>query len=208
MYCGSIDKISLIKIPAISGCPQGYSLTSNRCIQTANNCDQYCGFGSTCTQVKNMVTCTSCGPGSILNGGMCVMTPNNCNAYCRHGSTCRFNDGNILCTSCGEGKKLRHSKCTEEWSSWRSWSKCSQLCGGGKQSRTRYCGTPEFCEGSDSEEQACNTASCLVDCSWCEWSTPILLEGECGKQRRVRNRTPSCPPVSGGGRECEGSSTD
>lgn len=55
------------------------------------------------------------------------------------------------------------------WSSWSSWSSCSVSCGWWTQSRTRSCTNPaplngwSDCSGSSSENQSCNTQSCIPD---------------------------------------------
>ena len=52
------------------------------------------------------------------------------------------------------------------WGAWASWSACSLTCGGGMQVRTRNCNNPSpynggaTCEGSQSENQACNSHAC------------------------------------------------
>lgn len=58
------------------------------------------------------------------------------------------------------------------WSDWGSWSSCSAPCGGGQRSRSRTCSEPApscggtLCDGSDSETDSCNTASCISSCSY------------------------------------------
>ena len=52
------------------------------------------------------------------------------------------------------------------WGSWMSWSSCSAMCGGGTRTKQRLCNNPapsgggSNCIGSNTNQQACNTASC------------------------------------------------
>ncbi|XP_019729253.1 SCO-spondin-like [Hippocampus comes] len=73
------------------------------------------------------------------------------------------------------------------WGSWSNWTQCTKSCGGGVQSRRRYCDSPtpegegNYCEGLGSELKACNTAHCPVaPCS----KVPGTAFSSCG---------PSCP---------------
>ena len=55
------------------------------------------------------------------------------------------------------------------WSGYGSWSKCSAVCGGGTQSRTRTCTNPapryggQDCVGEETETKDCNLYSCGGD---------------------------------------------
>lgn len=46
------------------------------------------------------------------------------------------------------------------WSNWGSWSACSRTCNGGTRSRLRTCEGGSNCQGSNIEEEPCNTQSC------------------------------------------------
>ena len=90
-------------------------------------------------------------------------------------------------------------------SDWSAWSACSLPCGGGKRSRSRTVtasnGTP--CGGM-SEEEACNTQACPVNCvlgTWGNWGTCSVTCGP-GTQTRVQaiateaaNGGTACPTV-------------
>lgn len=45
------------------------------------------------------------------------------------------------------------------WGPWGSWCKCSKLCGGGDQYRTRKCSYAP-CVGKARQTRACNTQGC------------------------------------------------
>ncbi|KAJ8941245.1 hypothetical protein NQ314_010443 [Rhamnusium bicolor] len=58
------------------------------------------------------------------------------------------------------------------WNPWTSWSECSVSCGGGTQSRTRYCKSRnKNCPGESVQTKDCNNHSCedTWGC-WSEWS--------------------------------------
>ena len=52
------------------------------------------------------------------------------------------------------------------YTTWGQWSQCNEKCGGGTQTRRRYCTNPipqhngNQCAGNDTSEQACNTHQC------------------------------------------------
>ena len=56
------------------------------------------------------------------------------------------------------------------WSSWSGWDTCSEICGGGTQSRSRTCDNPTpsgngaDCVGNIFDSQSCNTQSCAGTC--------------------------------------------
>ena len=50
------------------------------------------------------------------------------------------------------------------WSSWGSWSYCTDSCNIGVKLRTRYCSEPFQCEGSNHNVETCNTQECKVSC--------------------------------------------
>ncbi|KAB7499904.1 Semaphorin-5A, partial [Armadillidium nasatum] len=70
------------------------------------------------------------------------------------------------------------------WSEWSEWSDCDQLCGGGKQHRTRKC--RGICSGSSSEDRNCNIFKCKGTWScWSEWTT---CSTSCGSGAQERSR--------------------
>ena len=52
------------------------------------------------------------------------------------------------------------------WTRWTAWSKCTRLCGGGIQSRSRTCTNPQpsfggsYCHGKSLERRPCNSQEC------------------------------------------------
>jgi thrombospondin 1 len=54
------------------------------------------------------------------------------------------------------------------WGLWSAYFPCSVTCGGGIQSRTRYCDSPylsggeHYCVGYNIETQICNPGSCPI----------------------------------------------
>ena len=52
------------------------------------------------------------------------------------------------------------------WGSWRSWGPCLTKCGGGVQTRRRYCSSPWprhgglECAGNGTQHRECNTHNC------------------------------------------------
>ncbi|KAK3089127.1 hypothetical protein FSP39_001055 [Pinctada imbricata] len=93
-----------------------------------------------------------------------------------------------------------------EWLPWMKWEPCSVSCGGGNQSRIRYCNGPyyggEDCVGSDVDTQECNTHPCPVDGVLEAWSAWMECDVTCGGGIQWRNR--SCIEPLHGGKACEG----
>ncbi|KAJ0183120.1 hypothetical protein K1T71_001096 [Dendrolimus kikuchii] len=45
------------------------------------------------------------------------------------------------------------------WAGWGEWGACSRTCGGGRQTRRRYCSRPH-CEGYGEQRRSCNSFDC------------------------------------------------
>ncbi|CAK8671655.1 unnamed protein product [Clavelina lepadiformis] len=98
------------------------------------------------------------------------------------------------------------------WSSWGSWSTCSNTCGPGSQTRSRkhavtaYCGG-SACSGVSLETKSCNLECCPVNCAWGPWSDFGKCSASCGggHQSRLRNITTE---ASCSGDSCSGSSKE
>jgi hypothetical protein len=97
---------------------------------------------------------------------------------------------------------LKCTKCAV--SPFSEWSKCSQDCDGGLQTRTRTITT----DGTDcphlQEQRPCNAQSCTVQCEVSAWSTWSACSMSCGaKGIKTRTRTTiragnidnNCPPL-------------
>ena len=121
------------------------------------------------------------------------------------------------------------------WSSWGSWTKCSEKCGGGTKLKTRSISQPAqnggtSCVGTSSKEISCNTYSCpkpskgnhsyflhtqylimlmtilfSVDCKWSQWGQWGSCSEKCGGGTQRQTRFISQPALNGG-KKCEGSS--
>lgn len=96
-------------------------------------------------------------------------------------------------------------------SEWSSWSRCSQECGGGHQTRERsIIKEPEFggqsCDETLQELTYCNNQACkITDCEWAQWEA----WSTCGKftpREKVRHRKVRTNAT--GGKDCEGPSID
>uniref|UniRef100_A0A3B4ZG32 Uncharacterized protein n=1 Tax=Stegastes partitus TaxID=144197 RepID=A0A3B4ZG32_9TELE len=51
------------------------------------------------------------------------------------------------------------------WLAWSQWSVCSVSCGGGQQSRSRFCSSPP-CSGPSRQSKTCNTHVCLGELNY------------------------------------------
>ena len=62
-----------------------------------------------------------------------------------------------------ENKELRlTSDFADTWSPWLPWSLCSENCGGGLRTRTRFCssGSDQDCVGMPTDTEDCNQQQC------------------------------------------------
>ncbi|XP_061923374.1 semaphorin-5B-like isoform X2 [Entelurus aequoreus] len=100
------------------------------------------------------------------------------------------------------------------WSSWETWSSCSQSCSKGYRTRRRSCSGPEgksapaACRGSPVEYQDCNVQSCPVKGAWSCWSSWSQCSLGCGGGHYQRTRSCNNPPPSTGGDICLGLHTE
>lgn len=88
--------------------------------------------------------------------------------------TCDALDSNINDTLTCNGTVTDRVHCVNKpcdpvngnWSSWSTFSECSKSCGGGFQTRTRYCDNPfpqyggSDCEGESADIRNCNEHDC------------------------------------------------
>ncbi|XP_041806260.1 semaphorin-5B isoform X1 [Chelmon rostratus] len=100
------------------------------------------------------------------------------------------------------------------WSSWETWSTCSQSCAKGYRTRRRTCGGPEgksapvACRGSPVEYQDCNVQACPVKGAWSCWSSWSQCSVGCGGGHYQRTRSCNSPAPANGGDICIGLHTE
>lgn len=93
------------------------------------------------------------------------------------------------------------------WSSWQSWSGCSETCGFGSRTRMRSCSRPtriceKFLDTKASETRRCREQPCASWSNWANWTT---CSKSCGEGVSVRRRKCSgsyCPGSSMSNRKC------
>ncbi|TMS06734.1 Semaphorin-5B [Larimichthys crocea] len=100
------------------------------------------------------------------------------------------------------------------WSSWETWSSCSQSCAKGYRTRRRTCSGPEgksapvACRGSPVEYQDCNVQACPVNGAWSCWSSWSQCSVGCGGGHYQRTRSCNSPTPANGGDICIGLHTE
>uniref|UniRef100_A0A3P9IEV0 Semaphorin 5B n=1 Tax=Oryzias latipes TaxID=8090 RepID=A0A3P9IEV0_ORYLA len=100
------------------------------------------------------------------------------------------------------------------WSSWETWSSCSQSCSKGYRTRRRTCAGPEgksapvACRGSPVEYQDCNVQACPVNGAWSCWSPWSQCSVGCGGGHYQRTRSCNSPTPASGGDICIGLHTE
>ena len=93
---------------------------------------------------------------------------------------------------------------------WSKYSKCSQSCGGGIQSRTRKCDNPvplnggADCAGEKTETRQCYAKPCPVNGVFGKWSKYSICSASCGGGVQYRERKCNSPPPMYGGKDCNG----
>merc|ERR1712003_17258 len=115
-----------------------------------------------------------------------------------------------------ESEKCNTQKCPRDggWSDYGKWSKCSENCGGGSQSRKRSCTRPapayggKKCSGKDTESQRCNTQKCPRDGGWSDWGKWSKCSKTCGGGTQTRKRSCRKPAPAYGGKKCGGKDTE
>ncbi|KAM9347409.1 semaphorin-5B [Symphorus nematophorus] len=100
------------------------------------------------------------------------------------------------------------------WSSWETWSSCSQSCAKGYRTRRRTCAGPEgksapiACRGSPVEYQDCNVQACPVNGAWSCWMPWSQCSVGCGGGHYQRTRSCNSPAPANGGDICIGLHTE
>ncbi|XP_078487952.1 uncharacterized protein LOC100179634 isoform X3 [Ciona intestinalis] len=76
------------------------------------------------------------------------------------------------------------------WAQWSEWSQCGKTCGGGRQTRVRFCNNGvrgmNGCTGDYVQTMQCNTQSCPYWNIWGMWSS---CSATCGGGTRTHTRT-------------------
>ncbi|KAL5272728.1 hypothetical protein ACHWQZ_G000802 [Mnemiopsis leidyi] len=99
-----------------------------------------------------------------------------------------------------------------QWGHWGRWDQCSEICGGGNQTRTRQCNRPAprnggaECVGNDHQSRDCNQKPCPIDGGWGVFGNWSECSAECGGGIQTRSRECNNPPPQYGGLECQGDS--
>ncbi|XP_072253656.1 semaphorin-5B isoform X5 [Leuresthes tenuis] len=128
------------------------------------------------------------------------------------------NDGTVACETDSLVEELLKTPVLRMagvgWSSWETWSSCTQSCAKGYRTRRRTCAGPEgksapvACRGSPVEYQDCNVQPCPVKGSWSCWSPWSQCSVGCGGGHYQRTRSCSSPPPANGGDICIGLHTE
>lgn len=111
-----------------------------------------------------------------------------------------------------ETKECDTKECVVDggWSEWGSWSACAE--GDVSHSRKRTCTNPapsgggKECVGEATETKSCPIIA--VDGGWGEWGEWSSCDKDCGGGKQQRTRACDNPSPSGGGKDCDGSSTE
>ncbi|XP_070194155.1 SCO-spondin-like isoform X2 [Littorina saxatilis] len=158
------------------------------------------GFWSSCS--------ASCGGGSQTRIRSCNNPP-----PANGGATCSPANSNRETQSCAQTTCPIHGN----WGFWGTWSSCSATCGGGSQSRIRFCNNPPPSNGGAScspstgnrETLACAQNACApVNGTWGVWGSWAACSATCGSGTRTRIRLCNSPAPSNGGVECDGFNSD
>ncbi|TSL16090.1 Semaphorin-5B [Bagarius yarrelli] len=128
------------------------------------------------------------------------------------------NDGTVSCDTDSLVDELLRTPGVRltgsSWTSWESWTTCSQECAKGYRSRTRTCtsidgkNSPNACRGTPVEYQDCNPQPCPVKGAWSCWSSWSQCTVPCGGGHYQRTRTCTSPAPAQGGDICIGLHTE
>lgn len=164
--------------PLSTGAAKRAACVSRRRTVTAN---PSCG-GSSCPALSETQPC-----GAPLTD--CVLSVwtawSACSTSCQGGTQSRTRTistnpscGGTNCGVLGESQSCGAAPVNCVVGAWSAWDACSVSCGGGVQSQTRGVTTAASCGGATcpplSQQQACNTSPCPIDCvvsAWTAWGT-------------------------------------
>uniref|UniRef100_UPI00193A61B8 uncharacterized protein LOC120335429 n=1 Tax=Styela clava TaxID=7725 RepID=UPI00193A61B8 len=136
-----------------------------------------------------------------------------CSVDCGQGVRTRFRscaNGEIGEPGC-KGDSEQEDSCTRGncpfWSNWRTWSGCSETCGGGERTRSRRCingvAGEEGCTGDFQETDICNIEDCPF---WAQWGEFTACSVSCGGG--IRRHTRVCINGDPGDFGCGGSNSE
>lgn len=121
-------------------------------------------------------------------------------------------NGGLVCGKVAQVKNCSNECVDCEWDNFTEWGECSVSCGGGLEKRSRdvkvkQVGGGTNCSGNSTEERACNTQTCTVDCEWDEWGLWTPCSKSCGSSVKKRSRAIKIPKANGG-KDCVGVADD
>ncbi len=123
-------------------------------------------------------------------------------------NTAQADAGKTSCIACNPpqyqnetGQTFCYTDC--KMSDWSAWDTCTKSCGSGSQGRTRDVDTPDqnggvSCSTEVSQNRACNTHDCPVDCVVSDWGANSTCSQSCGGGSKIRHRTITTQAAHGG----------
>jgi len=197
-----------------------------------SECDVSCG-GGVKTEIKNILTAASNGGSmcDVVRSREVECNPEACPVNCEWDS---WQPWAPCSTSCDEGESSRSRNKYQEaahggaecegderesktckvsdcpvhcdFSEWSDYSLCDEVCGEGRQEKSRYETVKnqhggEMCVGPTFEERSCKIKDCSVDCKVSAWKEEVICNQACGGGSRRETRTVEVSAAHGG-EEC------